>query len=210
MPISLAEIELSSIQNIKTDETQALVKHRIPGLEGDIIQDLGRRPTSISFEGIFKGEEALNNIESLRQKFKMREPIVFVADITDSADVTEVVIEDLRIWEVGGKPNHYAYAISLKEYVELVEEEVEQEIEEEQEQAAQESQAQQEQQIENEQVTLEVRVNLAEGETDYSNIIVEIYDERDVLKATLTEQTDGVYRKENLPPGQYKAIVKRL
>jgi hypothetical protein len=209
MSITLAEIELTGVRDIRTDETRSLVRHRIPGLAGDLIQDLGRRPTSISFEGVFKGENALSDIEKLRQKFKTREAIAFVSDITDSTDVTDVVIENLRVNQVSGKPDYYTYVISLKEYVEIVEEEVVQEIEQEQQAQAEEAQAQKEQQIENKQVTVEVRVNLKEGETDYSGITVEIYDEQDALVETMTQQTDGVYRREGLSTGKYTAIVKR-
>jgi hypothetical protein len=62
MPITLAGIKLTSVQNIRTNENWALVRHRIPSLEGDLIQDLGRQPVSISFDGIFKGKEALRGI----------------------------------------------------------------------------------------------------------------------------------------------------
>jgi hypothetical protein len=207
MPITLADIELTGVQDIKTDETRSLVKHRIPGLEGDLIQDLGRKPTTISFEGIFKGEEALDHIEILRQKFKNREAVVFVSDITDSTDVTDVMIENLRITEVAGKAAHYRYWLILREYIPPPP--PADDVQDQQQQAAQAEQDRQVQQIANEQITLEVRVQLQEGETDYSNIKVEVYDEQDNLVATLTQQVDGIYRKENLPTGNYKAVVKR-
>jgi hypothetical protein len=209
MPITLAEIELTGVQDIKTDETRSLVKHRVPGMEGDLVQNLGRRPTSISFAGIFKGEEALNHIETLRQKFKTREPAAFVSDITDSTDVTNVVIENFRVQQVGGRPDYYTYTVSLKEYLEIVEEEVTQEIEEEQRQEAEDEHTQKEEEIEKNQVTLEVRVKLEQGETDYSNFIVDIYNEADIPVATVTKHEEGVYRREGLPTGVYKAVVRR-
>lgn len=210
MPISLAEIELNGIQNIKTDEARSLVKHRIPGLEGDIIQDLGRNPTSISFEGIFKGEEALNNIETLRQKFKDRETAAFVSDITDSTDVTDVVIENLQVFQVSGRPDYYTYAISLKEYVEVVEEEVTQEIEEEQQQQAEEAQENMEEDIDKNTGTFEVRVELEEGETDYSGISVVVEgttDDGEEYSVTISEHENGVFTAQNVPNGEYTAVL---
>lgn len=210
MPISLAEIELNSIQNIKTDETQALVKHRIPGLQGDIIQYLGRHPTRISFEGIFKGDEALDHIEKLRQKFKAREPIAFVSDITDSTDVTEVVIENLRIWEIGGRPNNYAYTILIKEFVRVTEEEVAGQIEGEQEKEAAQANIENEEQIENKEGTIEVRVELEEGEIDYSGISVLLEgttNEGEELSIAIDKEENGIFLADNLPAGTYTATV---
>ncbi len=211
MPITLAEIELKNIQNIKTDEMQALVKHRVPGLAGDIIQDLGRCPASISFDGIFKGDEALDNIEILRQKFNLREPIAFVSDITDSTEVTDVIIENLRIWEEGGKPNYYAYAISLREFVSISVETAEQELNEKQNEQAEEAQGQQQEQIENNLCTVDVRVELEEGITDYSGISVLVEgtaDEGEEISVILNEQIDGIFTAENLPAGTFTATLQ--
>ncbi|MGD2088500.1 MAG: DNA circularization N-terminal domain-containing protein [Candidatus Aminicenantes bacterium] len=211
MPVTLAEIELTGIQNIKTDETRSLVKHRIPGLEGDLIQDLGRKPTTISFEGIFKGEQALDHIETLRQKFKDREPAAFVSDITDSTDVMEVVIENFMVYQVGGKPDYYTYTISLKEYIEIVEEEVTQEIEEEQQQQAEESQENMEENVANNTGTFEVRVELEEGETDYSGISVLVEgttDDGEDYSITISEHENGVFTAENVPNGEYTAVIQ--
>jgi hypothetical protein len=207
MPITLAGIKLTSVQNICTNENRALVRHRIPGLEGDLIQDLGRQPVSIYFDGVFKGKEALKDIEKLRQKFKTRQAIAFVSDITDSTDVTEVVIENLRVTEVAGKANHYRYYLVLGEYKPPPPPPTNTQAQ--QQQAAQAAQGRQVRQIADKHITLEVRVQLQEGETDYSNINVEVYDEQDNLVATLTRQVDGVYRKENMPTGHYRTVVKR-
>ncbi|MGD2088498.1 MAG: DNA circularization N-terminal domain-containing protein [Candidatus Aminicenantes bacterium] len=209
MAITLAEIELTGIQNIKTDETRSLVKHRIPGLEGDLIQDLGRKPTTVSFEGIFKGEEALDHIETLRQKFKDREPAAFVSDITDSTDVTEVVIENFMVYQVGGKPDYYTYSISLKEYVEIEEEDVNREIEEQQQQEAEAAQQRQEDAVDNGTMIVETRLELEEGQTDYSGISVDVYDKDGNMVETITQQTDGVFRSSELPAGQYRISVNR-
>jgi hypothetical protein len=209
MSISLGEIELKSIQNIKTDELQALIKHRIPGLEGDIIQNLGRHPTKISFEGILMGEDALTSIENLRQKFKTREPVAFVSDITGSTDVTDVVIEDLRIWELGGRPNHYGYIILVKEYIKIAEEDSSKEIEAEQEKEAQAAQKNQEEAIENGTTTIETRVELEEGRSDYTGISVEIVDPGGNVVEVITEHTEGLFRSQPLPAGEYTVVVKK-
>jgi hypothetical protein len=207
MPITLSEIELTGIQNIRTDETQSLVKHRIPGLEGDLIQDLGRQPVSISFDGIFKGKEALKDVEKLRQKFKTRQAITFVSDITDSTEVTEVVIENLRVTEVAGKTNHFHYWIILKEYVPLPEAPVI--TEKEQKNAARAAQDRQVNAVENGTMVVETRVELENGQTDYSGISIDVYDKDGNIVETITQQTDGVFRSGELPAGEYRISVIR-
>jgi hypothetical protein len=207
MPITLAEIELTGIQNIKTDETRSLVKHRIPGLEGDLIQDLGRRPVFISFDGIFKGKEALKDIEKLRQKFKKKEALAFVSDITDSTDVTEVVIDNLRVTEVAGKANHYRYYLVLEEYKPPPPPPADTQAR--QQQAAQAAQDRQVNAVGNGTMIVETRVELEKGQTDYSGISVEVYDKDGNMVETITQQTDGVFRSGDLPAGEYRISVNR-
>jgi len=117
MAVMLAGVELPGVQKIHTEEERAVVEHRVPGLAGSVLQDLGRGTTGIILEGIFHGEEALDDMESLREKFKAAEPVLFSADITASSDVTEVLIDELQVKEVAGRPDHYRYTIRLLEYV---------------------------------------------------------------------------------------------
>jgi hypothetical protein len=208
MPITLAGIKLTGVQNIRTNENRALVRHRIPGLEGDLIQDLGRRPVSISFDGIFKGKEALKDIEKLRQKFKKKEAIAFVSDITDSTDVTEVVIDNLRVTEVAGKANHYRYYLVLEEYIPPPPPPANTQAR--QQQAAKKAQAQQVQQVANNTGTIEVRVELEEGETDYTGISVLIEgttDDGQDYSVTINNHENGVFTAENVPDGEYTASI---
>ncbi len=209
MPISLAEMELQAVRNIVTHESRALVKHRIPGLAGDIIQDLGRRSVAVSFEGVFKGQEAAERIETLRRLFGNREAVAFVSDITDSTDVVDVVIETLRVAQVAGRPDYYTYAISLKEYIEIVEEDVNQEIDDQQQQDAEDAQDRQEDAVDNGTMVVEARVELEEGQTDYSGISVDVSDIDGNVVETITEQTDGLFRSGELPAGRYAVTVNR-
>jgi hypothetical protein len=117
MTVMLAGVELPNVQKVSTDEGRAIVEHRVPGLEGSVLQDMGRGSTAISLEGVFHGEEALGNLEELRGHFKAGEPVLFTADITTATDVSEVLIDDLEVKEVAGRPNYYRYTIRLVEYV---------------------------------------------------------------------------------------------
>ncbi len=117
MAVMLADIELSGVQEIHTDEERAIVEHRVPGMAGAVLQDLGRGATAIMLTGVFHGEEVLDDLEGLRETFQAGEPVLFTADITTATDVSDVLIDDLVVREVAGRPNTYRYDIVLMEYV---------------------------------------------------------------------------------------------
>jgi hypothetical protein len=111
----LGDIELRAIQQIKTLERRALVEHRAPGMAGSVFQDLGRFATAVRLTGILFGENARTDLETLRQKFQAAEPLSFTADITTATTIVDVLIEDLRVVEVAGRPNTFFYQIILRE-----------------------------------------------------------------------------------------------
>jgi len=113
-----ASRETRSVYNIKTTEKRTLVEHKIPGLEGNIFQDMGREPIRISFDGIFQGPLAKKNLEELRKKFKAGKPVQFASDITGTTDITKVLINDLIIGDTLGDSARFTYSISLIEYLE--------------------------------------------------------------------------------------------
>jgi len=108
--------EIRSIYNITTSDRRKVEEHKIPSSEGSILSDLGRIPIKISFDGEFQGPDAKASLESLRAKFKVGKPLPFSSDITNIADVNQVLIEELHINDIGGIPNRYNYSMVLREY----------------------------------------------------------------------------------------------
>ena len=90
--VMLDDIALPLVQDVRTREDQALVTHRVPGLDGAAYQHLGRRPAVITVVGMLADDESLAAIEELRGRFRAHEPLPFSADITTATDVREVVI----------------------------------------------------------------------------------------------------------------------
>ena len=107
---------LNSVHNLKVEDKRSVVEHKIPGMEGGVLQDLGREPVQISFEGVIHGEEAKELLKNIRSKFKSGEAVPFASDLSSVADVTDVVIADLEYNEISGSPNSYKYSVTLKEY----------------------------------------------------------------------------------------------
>lgn len=204
----LAEIELKTIQEISTTEGRALAKHKIPGMDGYVFQNLGRKPTKVMFSGILYGEKAKEDLEKLWTKFKAGEPVSFVADITTTTDISQVLIEDLKMNEVAGKPDQFRYSAVLRECPSPPPEKVN--IKEEQEKEAEEIQKKKEEQVEEKVGTIEVRVELEEGETDYHGISVIVEgtsEDGEQFSMTVDKEENGIFTADNLPPGTYTATV---
>lgn len=111
--------ELKGIQEISTTENRALVEHKIPGLAGSFLQDMGEVPTSITIKGTLPHGDDLRDkfLGEVRKKFVAGKPVPFLADITTETDVKEVVIQDFQIIEVAGSSDACRYLIKLKEYI---------------------------------------------------------------------------------------------
>jgi hypothetical protein len=113
----LGDLELSLVQRARTAEERALAKHVVPGLDGAVFQNMGRRPTRVVLTGVLVGEDSLDGLTELRQKFQVREPVSFVADIATGTQITQVLIEHLRVKELAGRPAHFGYRVVLREFV---------------------------------------------------------------------------------------------
>lgn len=110
--------EIRNIYNINTSDKRSMVEYEIPGMEGNVFQNLGRSPVKISFDGTLQGKTARDNLEVLRARFKQGIPLPFNSDISGAADVTKILIEDMRIEEVAGITDRYRYSIVLREFKE--------------------------------------------------------------------------------------------
>lgn len=111
----LGEVELRAVQHVTTVEHRALVEHRVPGMAGSVFQDLGRSAARIMLRGVLFSEAARQDLEQLRQAFRDAEPLSFTADITTATDIVDVLVEDLRVREVAGRPGTFDYEIVLRE-----------------------------------------------------------------------------------------------
>lgn len=110
--------EIKGIQEINTIENRALVEHKIPGLAGSLLQDMGEESTSIVIYGTLQGDEVRDEfLKETRKKFIAGNPVAFLADITTETDVKEVIIEDFQVTEIAGSPDQLRYLIKLKEYI---------------------------------------------------------------------------------------------
>jgi len=112
----LGEIELQQVQQLDIETDQILTSHEIPGLEGDFFQPEGRRGSKITLSGVVSGAESGEGLKLLREQFKAAEPVSFVADIISATDLDQVLIQEMEITEIAGKPNRFEYSFTLCEF----------------------------------------------------------------------------------------------
>lgn len=113
----LGNLELQLVQKLDVGGSQALAEHEVPELEGDLIHFLGRMAARITLKGVVTGIEAGKGLKDLREKFRAAEPVDFVADITTATKVNQVLIEEMTVRELAGKPERFEYAFALREYI---------------------------------------------------------------------------------------------
>ncbi len=116
----LDDVELPQVQEITTHHRRVLSEYKPPGMDGSLLQNLGRRPVRLVLWGIAAGKDARKTLEKLDVKFRAGNPLPFIADIVADAEIAEMVIDDVRFQELAGKPERYAYVLTLREYIEPI------------------------------------------------------------------------------------------
>jgi hypothetical protein len=114
-------LELQLVQEITVLERRVLAEHKPPGMSGSLLQNLGRRPTRLALWGVATGAGAQQFVDDLEVKFRDGEPLPFTADIVAEAELEKVFIEDFRVQDLAGKPERFAYVITLREFIEPAE-----------------------------------------------------------------------------------------
>ncbi|MDO3379167.1 peptidoglycan-binding protein [Geoalkalibacter halelectricus] len=191
----LDDIELQQVQFIDSDQDQILVGHRVPALEGDFWQGLGRRAGGITLAGVLTGAEAGEGLNNLREKFHAAAPVSFVADIAAAVRVDQVLIESMEVREIAGRPLRFEYLFRLREYIPVPP-------------PRRETPPPPPPPPPSPDVgILEVEV-LVEGqpEFDHAETVVTVEGEQEdgtPLSRTLTNRSDNVWREEEFPPGAY-------
>jgi hypothetical protein len=108
-----------SIERIRAVEARRLAVLPVPGLSGDLHQDLGRSALGIEIVGSLNTDDARDDfLKQIREKFLAGDPVEFVADIVKESKLEQVLIEELKLEEVAGDPDWFRYRIVLREYTE--------------------------------------------------------------------------------------------
>lgn len=192
----LDDVELEKVQSIEAEEEHAVAQHSVPALEGDFLQRLDRRALQITLHGILTGPDVRPNLEKLREKFRTAAPASFVSDISTATTVDKVLIEELGVRELAGKPERFEYAFTIREFIPPPEP-----------RTVPPPPIPPEPQTEKATLIVEVIVE-GEPDFDFSKVTVTVdgtQDDGTTLSRTLTNRTGDIWTEEEMPPGQYTA-----
>jgi hypothetical protein len=115
----IASWEVPRIESITTTEMRRLAVLPVPGLSGDLHQDLGRGALAVQVSGSLFGDEARDEfLKELREKFLAGEPVDFIADIVNESELERVLIVSLSLDEQSNNADTFRYQIALREYTE--------------------------------------------------------------------------------------------
>lgn len=117
MSIELGGVRFPRVHRIVTLEQAAFVYHRIPGQDGNLVQNLGRDSVRLQIEGIFYGPKAQESLATLRDLYIKRAEVDFVADITDGAYAGKVTLDRLNVSQSADAPEQFSYSLVITEFV---------------------------------------------------------------------------------------------
>jgi hypothetical protein len=197
----LDDLELPLVQSLHTVEDQVWVEHGIPALAGPLLQRLGRAATCIQIEGLIVGPDALGTLETLRNLYHDAQPVPFTADIMTATLVTQVMIDNLMVRELAGRPERFYYLIDLVEFEPTPEPVVPPgpEPPEPPEECV------------DQKGRISVTVTLPPGQTDFTGVVVRLQKTGDPNAPfiEITEHTNGVFSRDGLDPGEFRATAFR-
>ncbi len=118
MAVRLGNIELEKLTQVAVRERARIVRHDVPGLEGELAQTLGRSSVEVVLEGIFYGAGALDKLAELRSLHLEYKPVDFFADAIGEGYFTQVLISRLDLTQRAGRPEEFDFVCEVVEYVE--------------------------------------------------------------------------------------------
>lgn len=117
MALEIAGVLLDKLVRIDASEGARFVRHAVPGLSGEYVQDLGRPAVRICVQGIFYGNDAVDKLKALRGRLLDRTPVDFLCDLTGQGYFSQVVVDDLEVGQQAGEFDEFHFACRMSEYV---------------------------------------------------------------------------------------------
>lgn len=118
MTVELGRLTLSLLTHLEVREAIHIVRHRVPGMRGDLIEALGRPSVEVSLRGIFYGLEALAELDELRRACDEQRPVDFFTEAAGEGYFNQVIISRLKVTQKAGLVDQFDFSCDLVEYVE--------------------------------------------------------------------------------------------
>ncbi len=114
----LGDWELPCVERVELVESRRLTRLGVPGLVGDLHQDLGAESLTVAITGSTEGDQRRGDLlGSLQEAYLAGDPLPFVADIVESSELEEVVIVSFEVVETHEHAETH-YRLLLRQYVE--------------------------------------------------------------------------------------------
>lgn len=115
----LGSYELPCVERVELLEARRLARLGVPGLVGDLHQDLGTESLTVAITGSLSGDQPRTDLlEALQEAFLAGDPLPFVADILESSELENVVIVGFDLAETREVGGDVHYRLVLRQYVE--------------------------------------------------------------------------------------------
>lgn len=115
----LGEWELPCVEHVELLESRRLARLGVPGLTGDLHQDLGAESLTVAIIGSLTGDQQRSDLlGALQEAYLAGEPLPFVADIVESSELEDVVIAGFDVAESAAWDGACRYRLVLRQYVE--------------------------------------------------------------------------------------------
>jgi hypothetical protein len=115
----IGEWQLPCIERVDLHQVRRQARLSVPGLAGDLHQDLGAESLTVTITGSLSGADTRSGfLQALQEQFRAGDPVPFVADIVDSSELEQVVIVGFDVAETGEWADAVRYRIVVRQYVE--------------------------------------------------------------------------------------------
>ncbi len=118
MSVELGSLTLAHLTRVDVHEGMRVVRHPVPGLNGDLSQVLGRPSVTVRLEGIFYGADAAAGLGDLRSAQLAGEPVDFFTEAVGEGYFAQVLVTRLQVAQRAGYPDQFDFACEVMEYIE--------------------------------------------------------------------------------------------
>ncbi len=117
MAVQLGSVALDHLTDVDVHDRARLVRHSVPAMAGDLVQQLGRSSVDLVLAGSFFGPDAGQQLAALRAAFRAADPVDLLADAAGDGYVARVLVAGLDVSQRSGDVDRFDYRVSLIEYV---------------------------------------------------------------------------------------------
>ena len=115
----LGDWQISGITAIRALERRRIARIGVPGLAGDLQQDLGHHSLAVEVLGSLQGDAVRDDfLTQVRERHLAGAPLAFTADIVTATQLDQVLVEEFEVLESNDWAEHVRYRLVLREYVE--------------------------------------------------------------------------------------------